>query len=47
MDRGAWQAPVYGVAKSQTPLTEHTLCMQPFELLLIVCSVRMIGEVGP
>ena len=25
MDRGAWQATVHGVAKSQTPLTKHML----------------------
>ena len=24
MDRGAWQATVYGVAKSQTPLSDFT-----------------------
>ena len=24
MDRGAWQATVHGVTKSQTPLSEHT-----------------------
>ena len=33
MDRGAWQAIVYGVAKSQTQLTKHTSTSNPGKLI--------------
>ena len=33
MDRGAWQALVHGVAKSQTRLTKHTCTSNPGKLI--------------
>ena len=33
MDRGSWWATVHGVAKSQTQLSKHTLCLNERDLI--------------
>ena len=43
MDRGAWQATVHGVAKSQTQLSEHKISQKQNCTRIIWVSYQLFG----
>ena len=43
MDRGAWQATVHGVAKSQIQLTTHTLNFQKGQMFSLFSHQFVVG----
>ena len=45
MDRGAWQAAIYGVAKSQTRLSDFTSLLVILKFNYVLCFITCVSLV--